>query len=459
MRQVVSPIQTVQKILGRQKVEEGAPYRLSVHCMRVERPEGVLLYHTLTGELLLLSAEEAAALGKLPGPVPPALGEPAARWFLRPLEADDMALADQVREIAGLFVREKETALTRYTIFTTTTCNARCFYCFESGWKRSSMSEQTARDTAKYILAHCGGKPVHIEWFGGEPLVNTRVIDIITDCLRQQGTEFRSTMLSNGYLFDEALVQRAKNAWSLKDVQITMDGTEEVYNRRKSYVTPQGSPYRRVLRNIGLLLDAGVRVTVRLNMDGDNEGDLYALADELAERFGGKPDFGVYLAVLFENKGIERFGYTEEESSAYARGLRLMQAYLEKKGVATRPPLKLGITVNSCMADNSGGSTAVTPEGLLCGCTSCMNDSIWGSIYSDKVDEEVLRQWKERNPPEAACKACPVYPQCIRLKKCPNRPEHCSPIERARREEKILRGILGSYEDWKAGVPARTDTV
>ena len=458
MRQVVSPIQTVQKILGRQKAEEGAPYRLTTHCMRVERPEGVLLYHTLTGELLLLSAEESAELGKLPGSVPPALGELVARWFLRPLEADDMTLTDQTRQIAARFVK-KEAALTQYTIFTTMECNARCFYCFEAGWKRSSMSEQTAGDTAKYILAHCGGKPVRLSWFGGEPLVNTRVIDIITDCLRQQGAEFHSIMTSNGYLFDEALVQRARDAWNLKEVQITLDGTEEVYNRRKAYANPQGSPYLRVLRNIGLLLDAGIHVKVRLNMDGDNEGDLYALADELAERFGGKPDFGVYLAVIYENKGLEPYDYTEEERNAYARGLRSMQAYLEGKGVATRPPLKHGITVNSCMADNNGGSTAVTPEGFLCGCASCMNDSIWGSIYSDKVDEEVLRQWKERNPPEAACGACPIYPQCIRLKKCPDWPEHCTPIERARREEKILRGILGSYEEWKANRPAPADTV
>lgn len=457
MRQVVSSTQTVQKILGRQKVEEGILYRLSAHCMLVERPEGVLLYHTLTGELLLLSAEEAAALGKLPGPVPPALGELAARWFLRPLEADDTALADQVREIAGLFVRKKETALTTYSIFTTTACNARCFYCFEAGWEKSSMTERTALDTAKYIADHCGGKPVRLSWFGGEPLVNTRAIDVITERLRQEGAEFHSTMTSNGYLFDEALIQQARDNWNLRRVQITLDGTEDVYNQRKAYVNPQGSPYQRVLRNIGLLLDAGVRVTVRLNMDGDNESDLYALADELAERFGGKPDFGVYLSVLYENRGPERSGYTEVERGSYARGLRSMQAYLEGKGIATRPPLRREVAVNSCMAD-SGDSTTVTPEGLLGRCEGCMNGSVWGSIYFDEMDEEVLRQWKERKPPEAACGACPIYPQCVRLKKCPNWSENCTPIKRARREEKILRGILGSYEEWKAGQSARIDT-
>ena len=457
MRQIVPPIGTVQKILGQQKAGEGIPYRLTAHCMRVERPEGVLLYHTLTGELLLLSAEEAAELEGLPGLVPPALASLVPRWFLRPALADDMALADQTREITKRLVK-KETALTGYTIFTTTACNARCFYCFEAGWKKSTMSDETARDTAKYIADHCGGKQVQIKWFGGEPLVNARAIDIITDRLRLEGVEFRSTMVSNGYLFDEALVQRARNDWNLKRAEITLDGTEEVYNRRKAYVAPQGSPYRRVLRNIGLLLDADIQVNVRLNMDKNNEGDLYALLDELAERFGGRPGFDIYQSVIYENRGSDPHIYTEEERRSYAKMYQSLRAYAEEKGLGVRGPLKRGIVTHSCVADNDR-CTNVTPEGLLGRCNDCMNGSIWGSIYSDMVDEDVLRQWREHKPPEEGCKVCSLYPRCVRIKKCPNWPEHCSPIERAFRADTLRRAILGSYEEWRAGQPARTDIV
>ncbi len=447
MRQVVPPIPIVQKILGLQKLTEGVPYRLTTHCIRVEQPEGVLLYHTLTGELLLLSREEAALLEELLSPVPPALEAMGPKWFLRPVEADDMALADQVRQIAERF-KKKEPALTKYTIFTTTACNARCFYCFEAGWESSTMTEQTARDTAAYIAAHRGGKSVHLEWFGGEPLVNAKAIDVITDSLRRQGVAFRSTMTTNGYLFDEALVRRVKDAWNMELVQITLDGTEAVYNARKAYVNPTGSPYQRVLENIGLLLDAGVRVKVRLNMDMDNERDLYTLIDQLAERFGKRPGFGVYTMVLQENAGIDPHGYTEEERRIYAEKSKAMLAYTEMKGMAAWTPLKRKFAVNACSADNDIATT-VTPEGRLGRCESCRNDAIWGSIYSEERDEGVLCQWRERKPPEAACRACVVYPQCIRLKKCPGWPEHCSPIERSRQEGKFQRAVLGAYEDWK----------
>lgn len=449
MRQVIPPTSIVQNILGEQKLAGGAFCRLTTHCMRAERPEGVLLYHTLTGELLLLSPEEEAALEGLPGPVSPLLGELAARWFLRPLEADDIALADQTREIAER-LRKRGAVLTRYTIFTTMDCNARCFYCYEAGWKKSSMSKQTALNTANYIAAHCGGKPTRLEWFGGEPLVNTRAIDIITESLREQGVAFRSSMISNGYLFDEALVQRAKCVWNLKEVKITLDGTEEVYNRRKAYVNTQGSPYRRVLRNIGLLMDEGISVKIRLNMDENNERDLYALVDELAERFRGKPGFaGICMQWLRENSETAPANYTEEQLRTRFEKIQSLQAYVERLGILTRITLKRGFAVNACEAD-SDSATTVTPEGLLGRCASWADNGIWGSVCSPEQDTAVLRQWKERKPPEPICRTCAVYPQCLRLKKCPGWLEHCSPIGQSRREDSLRRAILGAYEDWKA---------
>ncbi len=448
MRQIVSPVSSTQKILGQPKQDADVSYRLTTHCMRIEQPEGVLLYHTLTGELLLLEKEEAKQLEKLSSAVPAALTGLISRRFLVPQETDEMALADLVRGVAERFLRN-DRILTKYEIFTTMACNARCFYCFEAGWEKSTMSEQTALDTAKYIMAHRGGKSVRLDWFGGEPLVNMRAIDVITNYLRRQGVKFYSRMTSNGFLFDESLVQRAKADWNLQKVHISLDGTEEIYNRRKAYVSPEGSPYQRVLKNIGLLLDAGVSVRVRLNMGEGNEQDLYALMDELAERFLGKAGFGVYLVALRENAGNDPHSYTEVERRDYTQKLRSLWDYAESKGIAARDPLMYGFVTHSCIAC-SDSSTTVTPEGWLGRCECCRGGDVWGNVCSDERDETVLRQWRERKPAEKICKTCAVYPQCIRLKKCPAWPEDCSPIEQARRENTVHRAVLGVYEDWKA---------
>lgn len=64
------------------------------------------------------------------------------------------------------------------------------------------MSNETAHKAAAYIAAHCGGEKVHLHWFGGEPLFNKQVIDIICTDLTEKGIVYESMMISNGYLFD-----------------------------------------------------------------------------------------------------------------------------------------------------------------------------------------------------------------------------------------------------------------
>ena len=457
MRQILPPIDLAQKILGRQKFDEKSPYRLTAHCVQIEQPEGLLLYHTLTGELLLLEKEEAEQLSTLSGRVPTALAELVTRRFLVPEGADEMALADQVRDIARR-LSGKTIPLTEYLIFTTTACNARCFYCFEAGIPKAVMTEETARAAGEYIAAHCGGKPVNIAWFGGEPLVNVKAIDVISGVLRQKGVKFRSRIDSNGYLFDDALARRVKDDWSLYEAQITVDGTEEVYNSRKAFVNPDGSPFRRVLRNIGLLLDAGVSVDVRMNMDGENERDLYALVNELEMRFGGKPGFGIAPRVIIENKGTAPHRYKEDERRSLAEKVRAMWAFLDSRGIASEKKLYRGLALYSCWSDNLNAST-ITPDGRLGRCESHIDRGLWGSVFSDERDDEVLRQWRERRPPEEVCRTCALYPRCTRLKQCVIRTKQCSAIEREEMQIKLEHAILGAYKDWKTGRTARVGTV
>ena len=226
MQIILPPSGNTIKILGKPKLaEHGLRWMTYVLAQPVEG--GVLVFHTLTRALLLLTPEEYAAPDNLP--------ELRDGWFRVPQEMDDMKYADQVRFIRRTMQKEPE-HITSYTIFTTTDCNARCFYCYELGRSRIPMSNETAHKAAAYIAAHCGGEKVHLHWFGGEPLFNKQVIDIICTDLAEKGIVYESMMISNGYLFDGATVEQAVSHWKLKSVQITLDGTEEIYNRSKSFI-------------------------------------------------------------------------------------------------------------------------------------------------------------------------------------------------------------------------------
>ena len=114
--------------------------------------------------------------------------------------------------------------ITHYTILPTTACNARCYYCFEKGTKVETMTEQTANDVVEFIKKHHGGEKVSILWFGGEPSLCPNRITQISNGLRVNGVKFVSQMISNGYAFDEGLVEEAVNNWNLRFIQITFDG-------------------------------------------------------------------------------------------------------------------------------------------------------------------------------------------------------------------------------------------
>ena len=262
MKIIIPTTSLFEQTVGQQKRIDGERYRLMTYVVQQPVADGLLLYNTLTCSLLLLTPDEAADIT--------AQQELIDRWFLVPEAHDDRKLCRQVRQMAALLTPAPK-VVTTYTILPTTGCNARCFYCYEQGTRPVTMTADTASRVVRYIVAHHGVEEITLRWFGGEPLVNAKVIDQICTELRAQGVPFTSSMVSNGYLFDADKVQCAKDLWQLQQVQITLDGTEQTYNRVKAYVHQGVNAFERVLQNIGMLTAAGIHVRIRLNIDKHND--------------------------------------------------------------------------------------------------------------------------------------------------------------------------------------------
>lgn len=437
MQTIQPPSGNTIKILGRPKSSENG-FRWMIYVLSQDVEEGVLLFHTLTRELLLMTPEEYADPDSTP--------ELRDKWFRVPQELDDRKYADQVRFVRKT-VQKKPEHVTNYTIFTTTDCNARCFYCYEMGRSRIPMSEETAHKSAAYIVSHCGGKPVKLGWFGGEPLFNKRVIDIICNDLADRGIEYRSNIISNGYLFDQETVRQAANLWKLTWVQITLDGTEEVFNRCKAFIYKDcPSPYQVVMANIGYLLDAGVRVHVRMNMDNHNAEDLFALAEELHERFNGKKNLTAYSHVLFEFWGSKEHVREEEERHDLYQKQQHLREKLMDYGLWSKVSLRKDIPTNHCMAD-SGKALTILPNGELGLCEHYTEDNFVGHIDREGLDARVVQSFREEWASIEACGSCFFYPECIRLKKCEEQRE-CFPEMQDKVRQDTLDGMEKTYAAW-----------
>ena len=446
LTRIQPPTEGLGSIVGSRRAVAGEDagaldLRVSGFCVSCPCERGTLLHSTLTGEMLLL---EGATLDEATAD-PELRRELLAARVLVPRDTDEVQMADEARFAWALLAPKRE-AITSFTIFTTMDCNARCFYCYELGRPRPHMSEQTAHDVAAFIAEVSRGEEVSLHWFGGEPLYNARAIDVITDDLAERGVPMRATIISNSYLFDAAIAHRAVERWHIRRAQVTIDGTEDVYNRAKAYVDAEGSPFERVLDNMGHMLDEGIRISVRLNVHGGNVDDLCELAAQLAERFAGRAGLHAYAAPLTAGDGgLMGFATPGEALEAMVR----LRTTLEELGLAGPRRLRRD-QQNHCMAD-SDQSVTILPTGRLGKCEHYSESEFVGSIYEGVTDLATLAAWKKPRKSADACATCALYPSCVDIAKCPYKEKPCDEFERGLRIDDLRRRMLGSYRHRQEG--------
>ena len=434
MKRLFPASELAARLCGKQKAKKDRAYHLSAHTLTVPCEDGLLLYQTLTGALYLLEKSERYADHQ---------EELIQSWILVPEGFNEQKQARDVRRIAAMLDSSKK-GITGFTVLTTTDCNARCFYCFEMGKRRFHMSAGTAHDVAAYMMHASGGKKIRISWFGGEPLYNKNAIEIICEELQSHGTEYSSTIVTNAYFLDRETALRAAQLWHTDMIQITLDGTRDVYNRTKAYINSDGDAFERVLDNIGYALDAGIRVQVRLNMDQRNADDLSMLCDALAERFAGQKRLNVYTAPLAEIVG--KIHHFETAQAAVEKYVSLQQK-IWRLGIGKPASLNREIRINRCQAD-SNNHEVILPDGTINRCEHFDENEIVGNIYDEKRDVVIVRSWQESCYfPE--CEDCVLYPRCINLKKCDEFKNGCSDSRKMIERFKLEQEILAAYQKEK----------
>ncbi len=439
MQTIYQTAKPFDQLLKKQKKVAGQTYRPMYYVVEQPVDEGLLLYHTMTKALLLLTPKEA----EIYKTTPTALPQLIEQWFLVPQSHDDRLLSRQIRDVAKMLEKSSD-AITHYTILPTTDCNARCFYCYEMGRSRIPMSQETANRTADYIINHCNGEKVTLNWFGGEPLFNKPAITLICQRLKEGNIEFSSSMITNGYLFNDDTVKEAKELWHLKWVQITLDGTEKIYNRIKAYIYKEVNAFQRVMSNIHRLQDADIAVRIRLNIDMHNADYLMELAEELHREFQETKGINVYAHALFEEvKGSKAMLDDQKRTFIYER-MKELRTLLDSYQMVKPVKLDRKVTTNVCQADNDH-CAIIMPSGHIGKCEHYSEDHFVGHIDNEERDLKMIAQFKERRKEIEACTTCPSYPICNMLKLCATNTK-CYSETRQEKLQKIRYGMLHAYQ-------------
>lgn len=287
------------------------------------------------------------------------------------------------------------------TLAVTHNCNARCSYCYEHGIGVSSMTDEVIDGVVDFISTR--SKNVRINWFGGEPLMNTEAIDKISSKLNERGIDFSSYLITNGSLINNDIIDKMKDLWNVKDVQISIDGQEETYLREKNYQCSDDDIYYKILDNIIKIAKAGIFVHIRINISHNNKSEIFALQKELENVFSQYDNIIIYPAFVTGTGNP----FTENEIidivSEMMRNTRDVSKLTADTKLFSLPRL------HSC-AVQSKNSFTIDADGYVYKCEHHVGEknSSVGSIDSVNSIRNVIT-----NSIPARCGNCVFLPKCM----------------------------------------------
>jgi uncharacterized protein len=243
-------------------------------------PDSVLIFSTLRGAVLRVSAEMVEALRK----GAPEGAELETMAHLGIMVAD--AAAEQ-QQVAGYFDWANANAR-RFTALVTLNldCNLACPYCYEEHFRgQCYMSEATADLLVAKIIAGpmATQKEVIIDFYGGEALLSlplmTRIAAALQGGAAAAGTQFSFNLVTNGTLLSRRTVEKLL-PFGLAGAKVTIDGPPDVHNRQRPFVSGKGS-FEVILSNIRDVCDL-IKVQLGGNFTRENYRRFPELLDMLA---------------------------------------------------------------------------------------------------------------------------------------------------------------------------------
>ena len=421
MKEIFTGDVLLKTVAGVKEVSDGTNYKWSDFTVPFTHKGEAYLYNTLckkcyavgedklnTDKTVRFAADEirqSETLTKL-----------VAEQFLVPENRDEAAYYENIIKIARLLTQQRTPKGYRaYTILPTTACNARCVYCFEQGFKYVTMTDECVEQMIRFILdTRCkDGKPIRIRWFGGEPLICEKIIDKVSAALREAGVAFYASMVSNGSLITEDIIRKMNGDWNLRHIQITLDGVEEEYNRRKNYYFNYESAYWHVLSRLKLLNEkTNMSISVRVNVDSENIDGVRQMLRELDPFLPNKERVGISISPLY---GIRKDGKDLEVLE------KSQQLYvdIEKAGyyLSLKYPVK-GLKLNYCMADSPRSNVVIGPDGKIFNCENVQAFPPLGDIWSGMTNKDLYQDLMRVEPVADKCRGCAFLPDCTSFSRC-----------------------------------------
>lgn len=378
------------------KMNVGVSMKHSKYTIEKSKGRTYVLYNTLYNSMLTMSDTEFQQYRTLDFQELSLIEPLVENGFLIPAYTDEFERYNYYKN--GLL--EFYPSFAHYTIALTTKCNARCFYCYEEGVCQKDMSLQTAEKLAELLLKT--NREINITWFGGEPLIKTDIIDFISQILNRNGKEFRSDIITNGSLLNEEIIIGKFKEWHITNVQITIDGMEEEYIKRKNYYNST-DVFDKVLKNIDLLVQNNISVSIRLNIDSANNDECVKVTEFFKKRYSDNVNIIVYPSFLTGEKNSINDMHSRIE---YLKSI--YNIYEPEMAILTFQP-----KLEACFFEQTGAFVIDIDGSILC----CDRDigkqnTKISDIYSIQNFDDLTKPDSIIPKVRSECRECVYYPKC-----------------------------------------------
>jgi uncharacterized protein len=398
---------------------------------------GILLYNSRTGSVLRLSGEDSTEFAHAfcSGIVEieeeivtlPLFEQLSKGGFIIPSGTNEL---ETIRE---QFQQARDNTPIVVTLTTTMDCNLGCYYCYESRTKET-LGIKHISDIVTWASQQIHtrkNRSLHVDWYGGEPLLNIEFIDSASDALQsmclQQRASYSASVISNGTAWPANVgdfIARHK----IRQVQVTFDGLPENHNIRRRYrkgyaPSDDTNSFFTIADLVDKLLDH-TRVDIRINLDPLNQQDLLPLVDFARERGWFKRKFPAVVqparlaAYTDRSAFVRNSGLSTSQYDDLRQRLR-SQVGKEIKIEESEAPDGFAYPKTSVCAALTRGSFVVGADGLhyRCGLQVGEKHRAVGAIPSvlgNALPNYPDKKWWDQFDPTVlpSCSRCSFLPIC-----------------------------------------------
>lgn len=333
-----------------------------------------------------------------------------------------------------LLSKLRDDSTLRLVIHTSKACNFRCKYCYLHFKDEYTPEDNISLDVQEGIINFVRDNiqnfsSVHVDWFGGEPLLSTNAIKYVSEKLieicREAHKPYEAVITTNGYLLTPKNIDLLIKA-KVRHFAITIDGIKEQHDSFRMLKNGNGT-FDKIISNLLYIRDniktRTISISLRSNITVDAVGLLEKYYEFYNKMFGDDSRFYLFVRPV---KDLGGDSVAQISSSLFQKNQIDFSVVLDKLGgIVDRIKfdanfMDLNVGGIRCFANNKNRYT-VGVDGMISKCDESIPEVGIGKL--DKfgqmqLDTPKLNKWMKTSRVSEKCDEC-FYSCCCFMDPCP----------------------------------------